>query len=105
MFGNNLTLPRLPRLSLFSDRHASLSGASWPFFPAFPPFLSSAPPLALHPSVSATSHAQGFPFCTAFVHQVRYYLFNNLVAQFVAYPTLLIPALTTILTFPPFTPL
>jgi hypothetical protein len=70
-FGNGLTLPRLPRPSLFSDRHASLSGASWPFFPAFPPFLSSSPLLALHSSVSATSHVWGFPFCTVFVHQVR----------------------------------
>src|SRR6266702_8559136 len=70
-FVNGLTLPRLPRPSLFSDRHTSLSGASWPFFPAFPPFLSSSPPLALHSSISATSHARGFPFCTAFVHQVR----------------------------------
>ena len=42
-FGNGLTLPRLPWPSLFSDRHASLSGASWPFFPAFPPFLLASP--------------------------------------------------------------
>jgi hypothetical protein len=63
--------------------NCSVSGASWPFSPAFPLFLSSSPHLALHSSVSATSHVWGFPFCTAFVHQVSNELFNNLVAHFV----------------------
>lgn len=67
--------------SLFSDRHASLSRASWPFFPAFPPFLPSSPFLALHPAVSATSHAQGLPFCTAFVHQLRIVSYSVLFGQ------------------------
>jgi hypothetical protein len=49
--------------------------------------------LALHSSVSATSHAPGFPFCTAFVHQVRNELFNNLVAQFVGIAGLVIQGL------------
>ena len=52
-------------------------------FLAFPRFSSSSAHFALHPSGSATSHEQGFLFCTPFAHPISDGLFYNLVAQFV----------------------
>jgi hypothetical protein len=53
------------------------------FFLAFPRCSSSSSLFALHPSGSATSHEQGFLFCTPFAHLISDELFYNLVAQFV----------------------
>src|SRR2546429_359790 len=73
----------MARCSFFSDTFAAPRGASWPFFLAFPRFSSSSAHFALHPSGSATSHEQGFLFCTPFAHPISDGLFYNLVAQFV----------------------
>src|SRR6266566_4595560 len=61
-FGDSLTQPGLPRCSFSSDRFASPSGASWPFFLAFPRCSSSSALFALHPSGSAISHGLNVRF-------------------------------------------
>src|SRR5712692_1378322 len=70
--GSGLTLFCQPLDSLFSDKHASPSGASWPFFLAVPPFLPSSALFALHPAGSATSHQLGSLFSTACVYPTRH---------------------------------
>jgi acyl-CoA synthetase (AMP-forming)/AMP-acid ligase II len=57
--------------SLFSDKLASPSGASWPLFLAVSQFFPSSALFALHSAVSAISHGQGVQFCTTFAHHIR----------------------------------
>ncbi len=53
-----------PQDALFSDRPASLSGTSWPFFLTCTVFLSSAALFAPNPALSASSQGHSVLLCS-----------------------------------------